>query len=68
MALGGLAKQSTARIGNALGCLGVSLGVLATLGYMNYPAPLLCQWLAMVALGGGIGATVASRVAITDLP
>jgi NAD(P) transhydrogenase len=32
MALRGLSKLSTARMGNALGCLGVSLGVLATLG------------------------------------
>ena len=28
-------------MGNALGCLGVGLGVMATLGYMNYPLPLL---------------------------
>jgi hypothetical protein len=28
-------------MGNSLGCLGVSLGVISTLGYMNYPLPLL---------------------------
>lgn len=41
LSLGGLAKQSTARIGNSFGCLGVGLGIAATLGYMNYPTPLL---------------------------
>jgi NAD(P) transhydrogenase len=68
LALAGLAKQSTARIGNSLGCLGVGMGVFATLGYMDYPLPLLVQWMALVGLGGGLGATIAQRVAITDLP
>jgi NAD(P) transhydrogenase len=41
LSIGGLAKQSTARIGNSLGALGVGTGVIATLGLMNYPMPLL---------------------------
>ena len=40
-ALGGLAKQSTARMGNALGILGVSLGVAATLGIVHFPNEVL---------------------------
>lgn len=59
LSIGSLAKQSTARMGNSLGALGVSFGVMATLGMMNYPLPLLTQWAAMVLLGGTVGGTIA---------
>ncbi|CAD8139857.1 unnamed protein product [Paramecium pentaurelia] len=68
LALGGLAQQQTARIGNSFGCLGVGLGVAATLGYKGYSPELFAQWASMVMLGATIGGTVATRVAITDLP
>ncbi|CAK85334.1 unnamed protein product (macronuclear) [Paramecium tetraurelia] len=68
LAIGGLAQQQTARIGNSFGCLGVGLGVAATLGYKGFSPELLAQWASMVMLGATIGGTVATRVAITDLP
>ena len=46
-----LASQSTARVGNALGIMGISTGVLTALCSLNFPAPLLTQ--ALVLLGAG---------------
>lgn len=67
-ALGGLASQPTARLGNALGMIGVSGGVAATLGQLLPGNPALAQM--AMACGGGaiIGTTIAKRIEITDLP
>merc|ERR1712212_78375 len=67
-ALGGLSAQPTARLGNALGMIGVSSGVAATLGLLQ-PDPEVLTQMAAVAAGGGIlGTTIAKKIEITDLP
>merc|ERR1712158_98067 len=67
-ALGGLSAQPTARLGNALGMIGVSSGVAATLGLLQ-PNPEVLTQMAAVAAGGGIlGTTIAKKIEITDLP
>lgn len=67
-ALAGLSSQSTGRLGNALGIMGVSGGVAATLGSILPGSPGLVQ-IAGVASGGAlIGSTIAHRIEITDLP
>merc|ERR1712012_101540 len=67
-ALAGLSAQPTARMGNALGMIGVSGGVAATLGSLLPSHPVLAQ-MGMVAGGGAlIGSTIAKRIEITDLP
>merc|ERR1719330_797934 len=67
-ALGGLSAQPTARLGNALGMIGVSTGVAATLGLLQ-PNPEVLTQMAVVAAGGGLlGTTIAKRIEITDLP
>lgn len=63
-----LAQQKTARLGNALGLMGVGTGLVATLGGMNADAATYAQVLGSLSLGGAIGATLAKRMAITDLP
>merc|ERR1711936_1279010 len=67
-ALAGLSSQPTARLGNALGMIGVSGGVAATLGQLMPSHPVLAQM--GLACGGGalIGSTIAKRIEITDLP
>merc|ERR1711997_260492 len=67
-ALAGLSSQPTARLGNALGMIGVSGGVAATLGQLMPAHPVLAQM--GIAAGGGalIGSTIAKRIEITDLP
>ena len=67
-ALAGLSQQSSARMGNALGMIGVSGGILATLGHLNPNSALLSQMLGSMAVGGTMGAIVAKKIQITDLP
>ncbi len=69
-AIGGLSSQATARAGNALGIIGVSLGIAATLGALApvMSAALGAQMAAVLAVGGVIGLSVARATAITDLP
>merc|ERR1711887_519512 len=67
-ALGVLSAQPTARLGNALGMIGVSSGVAATLGLLQ-PNPEVLTQMAVVAAGGGLlGTTIAKKIEITDLP
>ncbi|CAG0906128.1 unnamed protein product [Cyprideis torosa] len=67
-ALGGLSSQRTSRLGNALGMIGVSGGVAATLGAMNPPLDVMIQMGGAMAVGGTLGAVIANRIQITDLP
>ena len=54
-AIQGLANQKTARLGNALGIIGVSTGLVATLGALAPANPLLVQMATMMGVGGAIG-------------
>merc|ERR1711863_45653 len=67
-ALGGLSAQPTARLGNALGMIGVSSGVAATLGLLQ-PNPEVLTQMAICAAGGGLlGTGIAKKIEISDLP
>ncbi|KAF5912094.1 hypothetical protein HPG69_003368 [Diceros bicornis minor] len=67
-ALAGLSTQGTARLGNALGMIGVAGGLAATLGALKPSPELLAQMSGAMALGGTIGLTIAKRIQISDLP
>merc|ERR1712226_1326346 len=67
-ALGGLSAQPTARLGNALGMIGVTSGVAATLGLLQPNPEVLTQMLATCAGGGLLGTGIAKKIEITDLP
>lgn len=64
----GLASQSTARVGNALGLIGISTGVITALCALNFPTPLLTQALFLLGTGGLAGLILGQRVAVTELP
>lgn len=66
--LGCLSMQRTARLGNALGQLGVFIGAAATLSDISPSPELLVQMTAVTALGGVTGHVISKKVAITDLP
>jgi len=67
-ALGGLSSQPTARLGNALGQIGVASGIAATLGLLQPGPEVLAQMIGTAVIGGTIGTTIAKRIEITDLP
>lgn len=54
-ALAGLSNQKTARLGNALGMIGVAGGLAATLGALKPSPELLAQMSAAMAVGGTAG-------------
>ena len=72
--IAGLASQESARLGNALGVMGVSTGILATIGSMslhgNAPFDPLVLGQMGIAIGSGtfLGHTIAKRIEVTDLP
>lgn len=67
-ALAGLSSQKTARLGNSLGIIGVTGGIAATLGQMSPSTGVLMQMGGVAMLGGGLGALIAKKIQITDLP
>lgn len=63
-----LANQKTARLGNALGMMGVAGGVTTALVATPTSVPLMIQMLGGLGLGGAAGAYMAKRMKITELP
>lgn len=63
-----LSNQTTARLGNALGLVGVSTGIAATMGVVPSDPALLAQIAGGLTLGGATGYGIAKKMAITDLP
>ncbi|THU88417.1 PNTB-domain-containing protein [Dendrothele bispora CBS 962.96] len=66
--LSGLGSQTTARQGNALGILGVSSGILASLAAVGFPPEVLAQFAGVAALGGTAGTIIGRRITATELP
>jgi len=67
-ALGGLSAQPTARLGNALGMIGVTSGIASTIGLLQPTPEVLTQMLATCGIGAVIGTTIAKKIEITELP
>ena len=66
--IGCLARQDTARLGNALGVVGVAGGVAATLGALGADAGTYAQIAGLLAAGGATGIAIARRMETTELP
>ena len=68
MALRGLSHPSTSRQGNRYGMVGMGIAIVTTLALAT---PSLTGWtliIAGLAIGGGIGAVIARRIAMTSMP
>ncbi|XBQ17561.1 MAG: NAD(P)(+) transhydrogenase (Re/Si-specific) subunit beta [Oceanicaulis sp.] len=68
MALRGLSSPETARQGNYFGMAGMALAVLTTLLVVELDGAGLLLIAGAVAIGGGIGAIIAKRIAMTAMP
>ncbi|HEX2590189.1 MAG TPA: NAD(P)(+) transhydrogenase (Re/Si-specific) subunit beta [Rhizomicrobium sp.] len=69
MALRGLSSPASSRAGNRNGMIGMTIAVLTTLWVSGISDPL--TWVLIIgglAIGGGIGAITARRIAMTDMP
>jgi len=69
LALRGLSSPDSSRRGNFFGIAGMTIAVLTTLA--AHPPASIFSWVLVVlgiAIGGGIGATIARRVPMTAMP
>jgi len=66
--IAGLAHQKTAPVGNAMGMMGVSIGLLSTLGAVSWPTNVPIQIATLGAAGAGTGMYFANKVEVTELP
>ncbi|ERS98718.1 NAD(P) transhydrogenase [Sporothrix schenckii 1099-18] len=63
-----LASQTTARMGNILGILGVGSGVIASLLAVGFTPEVLTQFAGLAVVGGLAGLLIGRRITPTDLP
>ena len=63
-----LIPQTTARLGNALGMLGVAFGIVSTLFAVGFSPETLGQAAIMTAAGGLLGLSIGRRVSPMQLP
>jgi NAD(P) transhydrogenase subunit beta len=69
MALRGLSSPATSRAGNRNGMIGMAIAVATTLWIAGITDALTWGMIvAGIAIGGGIGAVTARRIAMTDMP
>jgi NAD(P) transhydrogenase len=70
LSLGGLASQSTARVGNSWGKVGAFTGILGTVAMLSttVPVEVFAQMAACSALGGAVGFQIANNIEPTQLP
>ena len=69
LALKGLASPATSRTGNRNGMIGMLIAILTTLWVAGVSDPLTWAMIAGgLAIGGGIGAVMARRIAMTNMP
>jgi NAD(P) transhydrogenase subunit beta len=68
LALRGLSSPETSRQGNQFGMIGMGLAVATTLWMIRPDGTTLLLVAAVVAVGGGIGAFVARRIQMTQMP
>ncbi len=69
MALRGLSSPASSRAGNRNGMIGMAIAILTTLWVSGVSDPV--TWGLVVgglAIGGGVGALTARRIAMTDMP
>ena len=69
LALKGLSSPATSRAGNRNGMIGMAIAILTTLWIAGVSDPL--TWglvIGGLAIGGGIGAVMAKKIAMTDMP
>ncbi|MGQ4273506.1 NAD(P)(+) transhydrogenase (Re/Si-specific) subunit beta [Terrihabitans sp. B22-R8] len=69
LALRGLSHPTTSRQGNMFGMIGMAIAIVTTL-VISPPSDGMAWGLVIlgIAIGGGVGALIAKRIAMTDMP
>ncbi|NNC37052.1 MAG: NAD(P)(+) transhydrogenase (Re/Si-specific) subunit beta [Acidimicrobiales bacterium] len=68
LALRGLSSPASSRRGNIFGMLGIAIAIVTTLLLLGMSGQGLVMVLVALAIGGGIGALIAKKIPMTDMP
>ncbi|HHL42447.1 MAG TPA: NAD(P)(+) transhydrogenase (Re/Si-specific) subunit beta [Hellea balneolensis] len=68
MALRGLSSPASSRRGNVFGMIGIAIAIGTTLAYIGVSGLALMMVVAALAIGGVIGAFIAKKIPMTDMP
>ncbi len=68
LALRGLSHPETSKRGNQFGMIGMAIAILATLARPGMSYDGIGEILVAIAIGGSVGALIASRIQMTALP
>ena len=68
MALRGLSSPATSRQGNMYGMVGMAIAMVTTLATMQLSPVVIGLVVLGLAIGGGIGAVMAKKIAMTAMP
>ena len=69
LALRGLSSPETSRQGNIYGMIGMTIAIVTTLTLLQAQNSLTWSLIVVgLAIGGGIGAIIARRIAMTQMP
>ncbi len=68
MALRGLSSPATSRRGNVFGMVGIAIAIVTTLLFAGVSGFALVLVLVALVIGGSIGALIAKKIPMTDMP
>ncbi|WP_371396454.1 NAD(P)(+) transhydrogenase (Re/Si-specific) subunit beta [Fretibacter rubidus] len=68
LALRGLSSPETSRRGNVFGMVGIAIAIITTILVTGMGGQALILTAVALAIGGGIGALIAKKIPMTDMP
>ncbi len=68
LSLHGLSSPATSRRGNVFGMLGIAIAIITTMLFIGISGMGLILALVALTIGGGIGALIAKKIPMTDMP
>lgn len=68
LSLHGLSSPATSRRGNVFGMLGIAIAIITTMLFVGMSGTGLILALIALAIGGGLGALIAKKIPMTDMP
>ena len=68
LSLRGLSSPATSRRGNYMGMVGMLIAIVTTVLFYHISGLALIMLLVAIAIGGGLGAVIARKIPMTDMP
>ena len=68
LSLHGLSSPASSRRGNIFGMIGIAIAIITTMLFFSVSGTGLILVLTALAIGGGLGALIAKKIPMTDMP